>query len=129
MPGRGIGWGPAPGLVVGAFFLGFVGVGREKKNGPALGPWPAICRALGITADTGPASEPQPPLRTPTRIAWTNATLAKIVGGNLEHGVFVAMNCTACHGEQGVSPSGLYPTLAGMDAASIYKQLDDFVVA
>jgi cytochrome c553 len=36
------------------------------------------------------------------------------------------MNCTACHGEQGVSRSGLYPTLAGMDAAVIYKQLDDF---
>jgi hypothetical protein len=36
------------------------------------------------------------------------------------------MNCTACHGEQGVSRSGLYPTLAGMDAAAIYKQLDDF---
>ena len=36
------------------------------------------------------------------------------------------MNCTACHGEHGVSSSGLYPTLAGMDAAVIYKQLDDF---
>jgi cytochrome c553 len=36
------------------------------------------------------------------------------------------MNCTACHGERGVSSSGLYPTLAGMDAAVIYKQLDDF---
>jgi cytochrome c553 len=123
-----IGWWSATGLVVVAVVLGFVVVGREQQNGPTLGAWTAICRALGITADTGPASEPQPPLRTPTRIAWTNATLAKIVGGNLEHGVFVAMNCTACHGEQGVSPSGLYPTLAGMDAASIYKQLDDFRV-
>jgi cytochrome c553 len=36
------------------------------------------------------------------------------------------MNCTACHGEQGASSSSLYPTLAGMDAAVIYKQLDDF---
>ena len=26
---------------------------------------------IGITADSGPAGEPQPPLRTPTRIAWT----------------------------------------------------------
>ena len=36
------------------------------------------------------------------------------------------MNCVACHGEHGVSPSGLIPTLAGMDAAVIYKQLDDY---
>src|SRR5437870_11378156 len=71
-------------------------------------------------ADTGPAVEPQPPLRTPSRIAWTSATLAQVAGGNAEHGAFVALNCTACHGEQGVSQAGLYPTLAGMDGAAIY---------
>src|SRR6202030_1698515 len=43
-----------------------------------------------------------------------------------EKGAFVAMNCTVCHGEHGESSSSLYPTLAGMDAAVIYKQLDDF---
>ena len=86
----------------------------------------AICRALGITADIGPAGEPQPPLRTPSRIAWTSATLTQIAAGNAEHGAFVALNCTACHGEHGVSQNGLYPTLAGMDAAAIYKQLVDF---
>jgi cytochrome c553 len=121
-----IGWWSAAGLVVAAFVLGFVVLGREQQNGPALGTWTAICRALGITADTSPAGEPQPPLRTPTRIAWTRATLAQIAGGNVEHGAFVALNCTACHGEQGVSQSDLFPTLAGMDAAVIYKQLDDF---
>jgi cytochrome c553 len=65
-------------------------------------------------------------LRTPTRIAWTSSTLRQIAEGNVERGAFVAMNCTACHGEQGASSSSLYPTLAGMDAAVIYKQLDDF---
>ena len=95
-------------------------MGRRSTRGAA------ICRALGITADTGPAGEPQPPLRTPSRIAWTSATLARVAGGNAKHGAFVALNCTACHGEQGVSQAGLYPTLAGMDGAVIYKQLDDF---
>jgi len=42
-----------------------------------------------------------------------SATLAQVAGGNAEHGTFVALNCTACHGEQGVSQAGLYPTLAG----------------
>ena len=101
-------------------------LGGEQQNAPPLSTWTALCRALGITADVGPAGEPQPPLRTPTRIAWTSATLTQIAGGNAEHGAFVALNCTACHGEQGVSQTGLYPTLAGMDTAVIYKQLDDF---
>ena len=38
----------------------------------------------------------------------------------------VALNCGACHGEGGVSSSSLIPTLAGMDAVVIYKQLDDY---
>jgi cytochrome c553 len=106
--------------------VGFVVLGREQQNQSSLGAWTAICRALGITADTGPASAPQPPLRTPSRIAWTRATLTRIAGGHAEHGAFVALNCTACHGEGGVSRAGLYPTLAGMEVPVIYKQLDDF---
>jgi len=121
-----IGWSSAVGLLTVGVILAFVVLGRDQQNGPVRGPWSAICGALGLSPDTGPASEPQPPLRTPTRIAWTRATLAQIAEGNVDHGTFVAMNCTACHGERGVSSSGLYPTLAGMDAAVIYKQLDDF---
>jgi cytochrome c553 len=121
-----IGWWSTAGLLAVAVVLGFLVLGREQQNGPALGAWTAICRALGIVADIGPAGEPQPPLRTPSRIAWTSATLAQANGGNAEHGAFVAAYCTACHGEQGVSQTGLFPTLAGMDGASIFKQLDDF---
>jgi mono/diheme cytochrome c family protein len=65
-------------------------------------------------------------LQAPTRIAWTVTTLAQIAGGQPDHGAFVALNYAACHGDQGVSQSSLFPTLAGMDAAVIYKQLDDF---
>jgi cytochrome c553 len=121
-----IGWLSAAGLVVVAAILGFGVLGRTQQNGPSLSLWAGICRGLGIAADTEPARDPQPPVRTPSRIAWTPATLAQVAGGDVERGAFVAMNCTACHGEQGVSRSGLYPTLAGMDAAVIYKELDDF---
>jgi cytochrome c553 len=121
-----IGWWSAAGLVGVAFVLGFVVLGRYQQNGPTLDTWGAICRAIGITADAGPASEPRPPLRTPTELAWTSATLARIDSGGEQHGAFIALNCGVCHGEQGVSPTSLVPTLAGMDAASIYKQLDDY---
>ena len=121
-----IGWLSAAGLLGVGIFLGFVLLAREQQNGPALGPWSAFCSALGISPDVRPADEPQPPLRTPSRVAWTRDTFTQIADGNAGQGAFVAMNCTACHGEQGVSSSGLYPTLAGMDAAVIYKQLDDY---
>jgi cytochrome c553 len=121
-----IGWWSSAGLIVAAAILGFLVLGSVQQNGPRLGTWAAICRALGITADRGAADEPQPPLETPTRTAWTGDTLAQIANGKAEHGAFIALNCAACHGEQGVSKSSFFPTLAGMDAAVIYKQLDDF---
>ncbi len=109
-----------------SFLFGFVVLGRYPLNGPALGTWAAICRAIGIRADGGPAAEPQPPLQSPTRIAWTRDTLGRIESGSEQRGAFVALNCAACHGEHGVSPSTLIPTLAGMSPAVIYKQLDDY---
>jgi cytochrome c553 len=121
-----IGWWSTAGLIAVGVVLGFLILGSMQQNGPRLGTWAAICRALGITADRGPAGEPQPRLETPTRTAWTRDTLTQIASGKAEHGAFIATSCAACHGEQGVSKSSFFPTLTGMDAAVIYKQLDDF---
>jgi cytochrome c553 len=121
-----IGWWSTAALVGVSVVLGFVVLGRYQPNGPTIDTWTAICRAIGITADTRPADEVQPPLRTPTRIAWTSDTLRQIASGNVDNGAFVALNCGACHGERGISSSTMIPSLAGMDAAAIYKQLDDY---
>jgi cytochrome c553 len=121
-----IAWGTMAVVFIVSFLIGFVVLGRFQQNGPALGTWAAFCRAVGLSADRRPATEPQPPQRTPTRIAWTRGTLARIASGSEKHGAFVALNCAACHGAHGVSPSTLVPTLAGMDPAVIYKQLDDY---
>jgi cytochrome c553 len=121
-----IAWGSMAVVFIASFLIGFFVLARFQQNGPTLGGWAAFCRAIGLTADSGPASEPQPPRRTPTRIAWTVDTLARIGSGNEQHGALIALNCAACHGEDGVSPTTLIPTLAGMDSAVIYKQLDDF---
>jgi cytochrome c553 len=121
-----IGWWSVTALLGVSVVLGFVLLAQFQQNGPALSTWAAICRAIGITADSAPALEPQPPLRTPTRIAWTPETLAQIAAGDAQAGATIALNCGACHGEQGISPSALIPTLAGMDSAVIFKQLDDY---
>jgi cytochrome c553 len=121
-----IAWGSMAVVFIISFLIGFLVLGRFQQNGPRLGNWVAFCRAIGLTADRGPANEPQPPRQTPTRIAWTPETLARIASGKEKHGAFVALSCAGCHGENGVSRSALYPSLAGMNSAVIYKQLDDF---
>jgi cytochrome c553 len=125
-PWPSIGWISLAALVGISVVLGFAVLTRYQQNDPPLGLWSAICRGLGITADSGAAIEPQPPLRTATQVAWSINTLRELASGNAQHGGFIALNCTACHGEGGVSKSGLVPTLAGMEGAVIYKQLDDY---
>jgi cytochrome c553 len=125
-PWPSIGWVSLAVLVGISVALGFAVLSRYQQNDPSLGLWSAICRGLGISAVSVAAVELQPPLRTATRIAWSSSTLREIAAGKAQHGGFVALNCTACHGEGGVSKSGLIPTLAGMEAAVIYKQLDDY---
>jgi cytochrome c553 len=121
-----IGWSGLAVLFVTSAVLGFIVLSGYQQNGPVLDIWASICRGLGIVADTGPASEAKPALRTPTRIAWTRSTIDLIAAGDAKHGGFVALNCVACHGEAGVSTSSLIPTLAGMDSAAMFKQLDDY---
>ncbi|HTR16363.1 MAG TPA: c-type cytochrome [Acetobacteraceae bacterium] len=121
-----IGWGALAATLVISCILGFAVLSRYQQNGPVLDTWSAICRGLGLTADKGPAKEPQPPLHVSSYVAWTEATLGQIRAGNPQHGADLAMSCTACHNANGISNAGLMPTLAGMDAAVIYKQLDDF---
>jgi cytochrome c553 len=121
-----IAWATVAVMCIASFLIGFLVLSRFQQNGPTLGGWAAFCRAIGITADRSAAGEPQPQRRTPTRIAWTHDTLARIASGKEQHGAFVALACTACHGQGGVSTSTMFPILAGMNAAAIYKQLDDF---
>jgi len=121
-----IAWRTIGAVFIVSFLLGFFVLGRFQQDGPTLGTWAAFCRAVGLTSDSRAAVELQPPARTPTRIAWTGNTLARIASGKEEHGAFVALNCVVCHGEGGVSRSSLIPTLAGMNSAVIYKQLDDY---
>ena len=121
-----IGWASFAAIVISSFLIGFVFLSRFQENTDPLTFWGAICRGLGITADTAAASSPQAPLRTPTEIAWTQTTLEQIRNGDAQHGSFIAMNCVACHEESTANPSHLVPILDGLDAAVIFKQLSDY---
>ena len=64
-----IGWWMAAGTIAVSVVLGFLILPRFQQNGPQLDTWTAICTAFGLYSDSSPAGEPQPPVRTPTRIA------------------------------------------------------------
>jgi len=117
-----VGFGAA---IVCAFLLGFVVMGGAL-DGRQIGVWAAICRGLGLRPDQAPASEPRVVPVVPSFISWTPATIAAIASGRSDPGAFVALNCAVCHGAQGISTTADVPTLAGMDAAVIYKELADF---
>jgi cytochrome c553 len=118
-------WASLAAALVLAFVLGFIVMGRSTA-GTRVDLWAAICRSIGLTSDTAPASGAAPAPVVPSEIAWTPATLATIASGNVARGEFVALNCTVCHGARGQSTTADVPTLAGMDAASLYKQLADY---
>jgi cytochrome c553 len=121
-----IGWISFALTIVISSLLGFVVLSRNQLNDQPLGIWDAICRGLGITADTAAARSPAPTLRTPTNVAWTQATLAQVRAGNAQRGNIVAINCMTCHEGTAANPAHLIPTLDGMDSAVIFKQLADY---
>jgi len=118
-------WASLAAALVLAFVLGFMVVGRNTA-GPRLGLWAAICRSIGLKPDTAATRATAPAVVVPSDIAWTPATLATIASGDVGRGEFVALNCTVCHGAHGRSTSPDVPTLAGMDAPALYKQLADY---
>jgi cytochrome c553 len=114
------------GIAALGFVLGFVVIGRHPLDGPVLDVWAAFCRSLGVAPDTGAAGVSSPIPRTASEVAWTRAILDQVAAGDAGRGAFVALNCAGCHGEGGVSASDGVPTLAGLDAASAFKELSDF---
>ncbi len=61
-----------------------------------------------------------------SQVAWTQETVNLIKSGNVDKGKQLAAGCAGCHGPEGISPTPMYPHLAGQNAAYAYKQLRDY---
>ena len=97
---------------------------RLKK---ATGLWASICRGLGWTGDKEATTTAAPPAQWATDVSWNPPTLQRALSGNAAHGEFIALNCAACHGEQGSGTAQTWiPKLGGQDTLTIYKQLADY---
>ncbi|MGB8323234.1 MAG: c-type cytochrome [Candidatus Acidiferrum sp.] len=113
-------------IVVVAFGLGFLLLPRYQGNYAPSSETDAVYHALGFHLHGYPSTTIQPPLRIPTRVAWTETTIRQAANGDPRRGQVIAQDCTACHGEKGMSSQLWIPNLAGLDPLVSFKQLDDF---
>jgi cytochrome c553 len=109
-----------------SFGFGFLLLPRYQA---AQGPYSvkdSLYHALGLHTHGKQFATVQPPLKVPTHIAWTDATIREATNGDAKRGEFIALNCSMCHVEQAKSSEPWIPLLAGLDRLVTFKQLDDF---
>ncbi len=111
-------------LTVGAFLVGFLLLPSAHGDFSAKGVWESICRAAGVPADWSIGGAPR------QAATATDVVLERSMGkaGSRQaigRGATLALNCTMCHGAQGMSTSDA-PNLAGQYPEVIIKQLMDY---
>jgi cytochrome c553 len=114
------------GIMTLALGLGFLVLPRYDRQAPPRSTWESICSALGLFKEIRRDRGEQPAAQIPSLIAWTESTIRAASAGDPTRGAFIALNCTACHGDKGISHQDWIPTLAGLDKLVIYKQLGDY---
>jgi cytochrome c553 len=117
-------FGAVAGLALFSAVVGFVWLPSVQRDVPFQGVWNAICSAAGVPQKwfTGDAVPPQFPVST---VPVTPQLLSHVTGLSIGRGATLALRCTMCHGERGMSDANT-PNLAGQYAVVIYKQLEDF---
>jgi cytochrome c553 len=111
-------------LTVLSVLVGFVWLPSVHRDFTAAGMWDAICRAAGVPAEWSGSSRRSAAYKPSTDVVLTRA-MTRVVEGSAGRGATLALNCTMCHGAQGMSRSNS-PNLAGQYPEVIIKQLYDY---
>jgi cytochrome c553 len=111
-------------LTVVVVLIGFVWLPAVHPDYTAEGLWGAICRAAGVPSSWSKrdvvATDWQP-----TDVVL-DRDMARISGSDaIGRGGTLALNCTMCHGAQGITASDA-PNLAGQFPEVVIKQLRDY---
>lgn len=111
-------------LTVLSVLVGFVWLPSVHGDFTAKSLWDSICRAAGVPAvwsgTTTPDSRPQS-----TNVVLERAMTRVLASDQVGRGATLALNCTMCHGAQGMSTSNA-PNLAGQYPEVVIKQLLDY---
>lgn len=112
-------------LTVVAMLVGFVWLPSVHGDFSAQGLWESICRAAGAPS-SWTAGTPGGKQHPPTTDVVLERRMAVASGGDaVGRGATLALNCTMCHGAQGMSTSNS-PNLAGQYPEVVIKQLLDY---
>ena len=111
-------------LAVACLLVGFVLLPAVHGDFKGQGLWDSICRAAGV-----PSSWSQAPAGVAAPAQPTNVVLERSMTRSSNEAVgrggTLALNCTMCHGAQGMSTSDA-PNLAGQYPEVVIKQLEDY---
>ncbi|WP_427915226.1 c-type cytochrome [Ramlibacter sp. MMS24-I3-19] len=112
-------------LTVLCLLVGFLWLPSVHKDFTAQGLWASICRAAGVPSawQVGGAAAPLPPQAT--QVALDRSMVRSAGSDSVGRGATLALNCTMCHGAQGMSTSNA-PNLAGQYPEVVIKQLRDY---
>lgn len=107
-----------------AILVGFVVLPSAHADFSAQGIWQSICRAAGVPAEWSTSG------KAATGVTATDVVLLPSMARTTEsdavgRGATLALNCTMCHGAQGISRSDA-PNLSGQYAEVVIKQLQDY---
>jgi cytochrome c553 len=111
-------------VTVASLLVGFVWLPSVHGDFSAQGLWASICRAAGAPSDwSGNGRVKEGP--TATNVVLERSMASAGSSDSIGRGATLALNCTMCHGAQGMSLSDA-PNLAGQYPEVVIKQLDDY---
>lgn len=113
------------GLTLASMAVGFIWLPSVQADFSAQGIWASICRAAGVPGDWGSASYTPKVGATATDVVLVRAMARDGSEIAVGRGATLALNCTMCHGAQGMSSSNA-PNLAGQYPEVLMKQLLDY---
>jgi cytochrome c553 len=113
------------GLTLVAMLIGFVWLPSAQGDFSAQGLWASICRAAGVPANWGGASGAARAGGQSTDVVLSRAMTREGSEVAIGRGATLALNCTMCHGAQGLTSSNA-PNLAGQYPEVVMKQLHDY---
>ena len=113
-------------LTVVAMLVGFIWLPSAQADFSAQGLWASICRAAGVPASWGPAGDAARDARpVSTEVVLERSMARESDRDAIGRGATLALNCTMCHGAQGMSGSEA-PNLAGQYPEVVIKQMHDY---
>lgn len=112
-------------LTVLSILIGFVVLPAAHKDFTAGGIWAAICRAAGVPTAWAARTDIKKDRTSTDVILERRMARAADLPAAVGRGATLALNCTMCHGTQGMSTSNS-PNLAGQYPEVVIKQLLDY---